>query len=464
MLSYEQVKALSDKEVPYRLEQLLLLNSLSTNKSTLIYGDRSIGKTYTLTKYLNHTKLKYLMIDCSIIVDVNLLLAKVYNLLSVETFKLKKVDRVRSFTNFQNFLSQLNQINLKKPIIIVLKNLENLNLSENLFKFFHEISSVQLKFWFLSSTITIPKKLLTISIPKIYFPNYSTEQIVVILLKKDLIQFPSAVCSGKVTTDDKIIFTSNFIKLIVDIYSPYSSNLNFFIDKIIENWIIFTKVIIENNYSIKTDFVKAYKEFSKSLSIDQSLKESIVSDTNIILKSDQQQLSILSKFLLIASYLASYNDIKNDFLIFSKLRSIRKRSIRRRQSSGALNSKMLSPKAFEFERMLAILNSIYQDSEYFDKKQANHGENDIILYHNGNTGLNTGMSTNNLLSNIDLYTEFSTLVSLRLIVKANSKASSGSSSNESLLNSRLKFKINCNWLLIKKFSRDLGFEIENYII
>ena len=72
------------------------------------------------------------------------------------------------------------------------------------------------------------------------------------------------------------------------------------------------------------------------------------------------ELPFLSKFLLLASYLASYNPASTDkrFFMRSKSGRVVKKSSKIRQQAHQRSSQLLGPKVFDLNRMLAIFHVI----------------------------------------------------------------------------------------------------------
>lgn len=73
------------------------------------------------------------------------------------------------------------------------------------------------------------------------------------------------------------------------------------------------------------------------------------------------ELPFHSKFLLIASYLASYNPAKSDKRFFMKHHGSVKKRAPTKRSKEKLSSQLTGPKAFTLDRMMAIFYSIVED-------------------------------------------------------------------------------------------------------
>ncbi|KAF7726968.1 Origin recognition complex subunit 5 [Apophysomyces ossiformis] len=139
-------------------------------------------------------------------------------------------------------------------------------------------------------------------------------------------------------------------------------------------------------------------------------------------------LPYFTKFLLIASYLASYNPPRFDVRYFSKTAEQRKKkkgggtrnSRVDAQGGGKMRQQLLGPKAFPVERMLAIFYSIVDDS---------------------------------LEDTIDIQQQITSLTTLRLLVRATSLDRLDAA----------KYKCNVSFDFIRGVARTVRFEIENYL-
>ncbi|KAJ1984824.1 hypothetical protein H4R33_004254 [Dimargaris cristalligena] len=140
-------------------------------------------------------------------------------------------------------------------------------------------------------------------------------------------------------------------------------------------------------------------------------------------------LPYYTKFLLIASFLASYNPARLDVRFFSKGKESTSYSKRGKQAiqkqmmsntGGKHRQQLLGPKSFPIERMLAIFYSILVDP---------------------------------IENSIEIQSQIASLVTLRLLVRT---------SNASQLDG-IKCKCNVSYELIRHISHSVQFEIENYL-
>lgn len=138
-----------------------------------------------------------------------------------------------------------------------------------------------------------------------------------------------------------------------------------------------------------------------------------------------QELSSCSRYLLIAAYLASYNHRKTDRMIHSRGRGIK---TKRRGGKSAANritkqsQRLLGPRGFVLERMVAIFESIAP----------------FIVQHNA------------LLDQ-----QMAVLCSLKLLIRQGAAAD--------LLDDG-KWLVNVSYAMITKVAQSVGFEIYKYLI
>ncbi|KAG0686793.1 hypothetical protein C6P40_003357 [Pichia californica] len=278
----------------------------------------------------------------------------------------------------------------------------------------------------------------------------------------------------EINKDEKDRFFRQFVDMILDTYSSYIGlSLEVVIPILRKIWPIFIDPIIKKGKIIKglndafTIFMINKKLFSEEFSVVTKLDNS---DSSILENKKENQikidndddnndnnndekdveeeeedddenkkghydLSIKTKYLVIAAFLASYNEPKYDRQFFSKSNQYRSSSIiKHRQKrikisdkgDGKLRRDMSAALPFPLERLLAILNSIWVE--------------------------NVGDSK--LLDDVELMSEIATLSSLKTLIKLK---------NGNTIDGQTKWKCNVHWNVVKKFAIDVGFEIENHL-
>lgn len=142
-------------------------------------------------------------------------------------------------------------------------------------------------------------------------------------------------------------------------------------------------------------------------------------------------LPYYTRFLLIASYLASYNPPRFDVRYFAKStnENVRKKKGGGTRKSGAkvdklggkMRQQLLGPKAFPVERMLAIFYSIIDDDDLEDT--------------------------------VDIQLQITSLTTLRLLVRTTSMDRLDGA----------KYKCNVNFEFVRQVAKTVKFEIDKYL-
>lgn len=256
-----------------------------------------------------------------------------------------------------------------------------------------------------------------------------------------------------ISNNTKNIFFRQFINLILDTYSSY---VGLCVDVVIpilrRIWPIFidpiirTKKIIRGKNDVFSTFIKNKDLLSKEFAVvtrldnsDSSLLDykknkisSVLNESEI--SKGHYDLSIRTKYLVIAAFLASYNEPKFDTVFFTKgnqYNSIVKQQKKKRvktsdNGAGSLRRSMSAALPFKLERLLAILNSIWTEN----------------------------LGNFEMVDDVELMTEIATLSSLKTLVKLKTGDTIGG---------QTKWKCNVHWNVVKKFADDVGFEIENHL-
>ncbi|CCH42152.1 Origin recognition complex subunit 5 [Wickerhamomyces ciferrii] len=455
--------------VKERDEQLDLLlafirpTTLESFSSLLIYGNPSTGKSYTTKKYMEHAQINNIWIQCDDCVSIKVILKRILQkvqLLVTEDLGDDFIINRNDTLTFDNFLSTLSEIFtvgvVKGHHYIVLDRADELMDDEaDLFRQFTRLSEVSripnLSVIFITSIK--PREIITFGLPMIYFENYDNEQISRILSADPICKFSDELGINEFELRS---FWSNYINIIVESFFPYTTNLNVLKRISIKLWDKFTKEI--ENGNLKTnEFLALYRANLSLLSSDYAFeselkdeneeeqeedenenetekKEDEENDKDEDRKSPKQNdnnesgFSITTKYLIIAGYLASFNDSKYDWVFFSKLKGFhKKKQIFRssKNSSMKLSSRLLEPSSFELERLLAITHALYKLE-----------------------------NSKPLISNLDLSTQISNLSTLKILIK---------SKNNDFINPKTKWKINVNFQYVKNLSDELNFPLENYL-
>jgi len=407
-------------------------------RSTLVYGNESTGKSYTVKGYLDNLEVKYSWIQCDECIAIRILLKRVILAIQVDSglrSKGEAVVDVDATKSFDGFISQLQDFitteNYNEQHYIVLDRADRfIEEGEDIYSKFiklHEVSRIaNISIIFITSTQ--PRRLITSSIPTIFFENYDSEQIIRILGETPKCSFSSRL---KISDADTSVFWKNYVGVIVESYFPYTTNITILRRIAIRLWSKFTEEIENGNFKI-SDFLSLYRQnvglLSSNYAFETSLKNESTQKEEQGIQVLNSNFPLISKYIIIAGYLASFNDPKYDWVFFSKLKDFHKKKQYFRTSKASatrLNSRLLEPSPFDLERLLAISHAIYSLE-----------------------------NAKRLPSNLDIATQIANLSSLKILLK---------SANNDYISAKTKWKINVNFQYVKKLADDLNFPIENYL-
>lgn len=163
-------------------------------------------------------------------------------------------------------------------------------------------------------------------------------------------------------------------------------------------------------------------------------------------------LPLYSKFILIALFLASFIDPKNDLIFFSRHNVKKVKRLSRRGNEGVLEKRVQLANFFDLERMIAILSTIFR--LYLSSKDEladTYNVYDDIESRDRERLLEIESFT--LASNIDLNNQLATLLSLGLLVK---------SQNSDILGAKVRWRSTIDWPMAMKLAEDVDFDLGDY--
>lgn len=384
----------------------------------------------------------------------------------------------------------------RKPVVIVLDRVDRLSKYENpgelvrcMSKLHEQSDGDDLNDFCFISVVTRNDFLDigTSSIPIIKFENYNLDQFKNIICLKFTDNFWSVINGWndkyddesededdedknmdelnvgkiklKITDTEKTLFFRQFVDVILNTYSGYVGlSLEVVVPILRRIWPIFIDPVIRKGHIAKgandvfTTFMKNKNIFGREFSVVTRLDNSDMSlldyekkklllqvgggvDVDTEHKKGHYDLSVKTKYLVIAAFLASYNEPKYDRQFFSKgnqYNSIVKQRAKRFKASdkgdGKLRRDLSAALPFKLERLLAILNSIWSE--------------------------NIGESEAELFDDVELMSEIATLSSLKTLIKLK---------NGDTIGGQTKWKCNVHWNVVKKFAADVGFAIDNHL-
>ncbi|KAG7701717.1 hypothetical protein KL933_000592 [Ogataea haglerorum] len=438
----------------FRSDQLDLLAAYANPEygsmapSMLVEGPSSSGKTYTLRKYFGHLQrnrqILFSEIQCEYCLTrktiLHTILRNLINLLDINVQQsAEMISKCDGLGTFVEVLKQIEHIyttmsdgTRHPPVVFVLDRVERLLPNENsselciaLSKAHEQSPALDLFTFVYVVNRSDSLNLQTLALPTIAFTCYSIDQI-----KDILLDWITDSDSPFLPPHQFRSFARQFLDIILDTYTSYfGSDIGLMVPVLAKLWPVFINPVnelgrIQNGTN---DVLTTFQRNKSLLQSEQGLLDDLASAD--IPSSD---LPKKTKYILIASYLASYDDPKYDLILFSKQREARSnRKVRHSKKkstkpSDQLSSRMLSPQAFTLERLLAILHAIYDEN-----------------------------CDEPLLNDVELLSELATLSTLKSVMKLKLGDTIGGGT---------KWKCNVNWSVIKKFSDDVGFEIENFLI
>ncbi|KTW26135.1 hypothetical protein T552_03028 [Pneumocystis carinii B80] len=429
-----------------QIEQLAVFleeKKISQIPSLIIHGHRFTGKSSVLRGVLECFKADFVWIDCQDCFSQRILLERtIYELREIigknKEYELLRLEDFGGFTvSIQNLFLKTKW---KSNVIMVFDHVEQLHQFKVTIPTIVLLRLAELSFVPYLTTVLITTSLDTLSwgsyhVPTIYFPPYSKSEFIEIMsLHKDSIVLLSNTLNfgNEITSADGINLWQKFCRIIWDTFgSVIEGDFDLFFSISKKLWPIFIEPIKEGKATNK-DIIKLYKfsqqaaELSSSKAILEELSK-LTYHKGFIHDFESQSvtdLSWASKYLIIASYLASYNPPKYDFALFSRFKDhTKKRKRIKKPTSTMISQRLIGPKSFVLERMLTIFLAI----------QSNE---DILTF--------------------DIYTQIENLATLKMIIRT--------SLTSDKLDSASRWKVNVSWNFVQKIAKSVGFELEDYLI
>lgn len=416
-----------------RDEEQALLHAFVTDEwetapSTLIlHGPPDSGKTLALRTRLETIQVRHSWINCDECVSYKVLWKKIIQSIQLGSGHVSKKELkydALATSSFQAFLKQLSlfmdSTDYNDLHYLVLDRADQiLEESEDIYRNFikiHEVTKIK-SIGVIFVVNSIPRTMTTNSFPRVFFPAYSTDDLILILSDTPMAKLP-------VEVDQRINaeFWAQYVKFIVEAYSGYTNNLSVLKNIVLRLWPKFVEPI-ESGEVKPHDFFSLSRRHLKLIGSEWAIS-SILHETESQ-ETLSSNLPTFCKYLIVASYLASFNDAKHDWSLFSKLKDYHRRRTQKRPFKiEKVNSRLLEAKSFELERMFAILHAIAS----LDMK---------------------------LTTDIDFMTQVANLASMKLLLKSH---------NVDYISSKTKWKINCPFEFVKELADDLGFPMENYLV
>lgn len=453
------------------LEAFIRENPKTLSANVIVSGYKSAGKTHTVLKYLDTLNVRKTIINCDEFVTHKILLQKC--LLNIradsgvdlqnyhQKFMYKGLEAARMSLlceTFAQFLMALQQFaddtGYNEPHVLVLDRFDLcIDPTHELFRSFvrfREHSTLSNLSVIYITSHDIPGDIASVSVPRIHFSPYTQAQTTHILQQSP----PIEVDEGFI---DKS-FWANFAKLMVDLFFDYTGSDLTLLKNISEKiWPKFSQ------HFMTKDFLAIYRDLKSDIMLDEVINNSAVeSYTQTEQPGHSAVLADLpyhSKFILIASYLASFTDQKYDVQIFSKLKSIKKRSPKKPElalSKSNIDSRLLTAAYFDLERLKAILSVIYRnESSTLSKDNKDYFNLFQELTDRDLAKKENEFNVFTLNTSVDVNIQISTLTSLGLLNKTYATDT---------LSSRIRWRCNVTWEIIEGLAKDIHFPLHSYML
>ncbi|XP_015429326.1 PREDICTED: origin recognition complex subunit 5 [Dufourea novaeangliae] len=336
--------------------------------SIFVYGHVATGKSLVVQNMLSFLKYNTAIINCIEHVNSKHIFNYILNDLSSNSNKIAVSAKLQhKCDNIVDFVTNLREISMNdtRPIMIVFDKCEKLrDIDSNLLPMFsrlQELSKINVCVIFISELVweKFRVKIGSYEPIKIHFSQYMQNEFSKILLKYKSCNYEDT-------------FYKNYVNLFLSVFLRFCRDLN---ELRYMAKINFSKYIqpIETDESKKDDTAMLWRNIStvfktnleliylrvssEDFSKHSQLSKEIESTTKLALSFE---LPYYAKYILIASYLASYNPAKEDKHLFMKQKVKRKRKnvVKKTASKFGVNC---GPHNFPISRMLAIFCTILDE-------------------------------------------------------------------------------------------------------
>lgn len=442
-----------------------------------IHGYQSVGKSLIVSSFLQSLNVKKTIINCDEILTTKFVLQSCLRQIRADSgMDLNKSlqfyekgtysNKVMGCETFSSFLFNLGKFvqeaNYKEPHFLILDGLDRFTEDAadliSCFAKMRDCSDIENIFIIVISRKEIPHTLVTTAVPQIYVAPYSEKQIIDILQRNQFCSFGDPAIDGTVTSEK---FWCSYVQVVVDLVYDYTgSNMKFLIDVCYKWWPPFIEPVVSGSVPV-TDFLKIYRE-NRHLFLDDSLIRTTVIDYQENKPEESGSLlslndmTYMSKFILIAAYLASHLDPRTDLYMFTNT-NIPKMKHKKRAGSEItkkdLDVKLLQPTFFDLERLFAIILVIYRgESKSFIRSMEETIQKENVTEAEVSQKQHE-ISRFTLASNIDIHSQISTLLTQGFLFRQTTR---------DILQPKTRWKSNVDWDNIKTIAESIDFPIQNF--
>lgn len=369
-------------QFPCRRSQIMLLTSLFgerhqyTFASLFIYGHTGTGKTSVTTSILKKMKLPHVVVNCVECYSSRFLFEMILNSLHgnscnvTESSNLLKCENMNDFVRMFKHVSEEKGID-KETVYIVLDKAERLREMEmNILPAFlrlQELTQQNVCVILLSEIVW--EKFRTGSgycEPfVVHFPDYSSDELIEIMMLDHPTEYEES-------------FYRMYLSLVLSVFQMVCRNLKELHHLAKLNFQRYAEPV-KNGEATETDTRKLWKNIEPHLKkalqtvylrevsssqwekMQQAIEAGQPPALQGLSSRSHVELPYYSKFLLIASYLASYNPAKTDKRFFAKnAGKLSKQAKQLMKKQERASNHMLGPKPFALDRMMAIFYSIVE--------------------------------------------------------------------------------------------------------
>lgn len=352
-----------------------------------IYGGSGTGKTAVIKAILESFQINHAFINLIECYTPKILFESILNQLTGFKIDPTKGHPFTKCDNMMDFVSCLQrcsrETNLNGSIVVLDKSEQLRQMDYNLLPGFlrmRELSRIGITVILLSE-IVFEKYYARGNIVqplKVYFPRYSLEELLNILMLDYISAKASIYKNYKKTLDFDETFFKNYLNLFLSVFHRACRDLSELRHMSKINFMEYCRPIMNKELKL-TDSLALWRRIApilkSSLEIlylrvqvdtESAQKQVAFSKENL---AQSLELPFYAKYLLIAAYLASYNPTKEDKKLFMKYQSKKSKTMREVKAKSKVSEKLntqLGPKAFSLDRLLAIFYAILEDKVGFN--------------------------------------------------------------------------------------------------
>lgn len=345
-----------------------------------LHGISGTGKSVILKEFLTQIKCKYVFINCIECYSYNILFETILN----ELFghKLCSDNNYNPYvkcSTMKSFLKEIAKLDKEESYVIVLEQAEKLrDMEYNILPIFLRLQEMTdlniccVLVGMISWWKFLPKHGLT-DVVSIHVSQYSKKELFEILMQefcliKEFIQNEILEDKKKIEVHKSLDleFFNQYLTVLLQMFFPVCRDLNE-LKKIARDCFYKYCEPVLNGTISKNDSNKLWKNISETFlanlkSVYVRINEPAYMKSNTTVQC--LELPYYAKFLLIASFLASYNGVKDDKRLFMKYHGKKRKRVQDVANKAKVAEKMnlqIGPKSFTVSRLLAIFYAIIEE-------------------------------------------------------------------------------------------------------